>query len=325
MDACENLPISVIFADANGLKLTNDIFGHSLGDEMIRTCARVLVSCCRESDVVARVGGDEFAILLARTQSRDAQAVIERIRAALAAETVGAVRLSMAFGCDTKISLYQNIVRIMENAEIMMYKDKSLTRRSFGKEAVDAVMCMLCARSPREKAHAESVAALCVRLSRALGLTETQTKKIRDAGYLHDIGKIVLRNDLLARVSPLTERDKKEILQHAAAGYRLLNLFDDTLDLAEGVYAHHERWNGEGFPKGLRGDEIPREARIIAIAEAYDSMVNPAGGRPLTQAQALERIRKGAGVKFDPDYARAFLGMMAQDAAPVPRAESPDA
>jgi HD-GYP domain-containing protein (c-di-GMP phosphodiesterase class II) len=112
-----------------------------------------------------------------------------------------------------------------------------------------------------------------------MGLPEPDIKKLKRAGYLHDIGKIVLEEQLLHK-KPFAEEDLEKMKQHPVVGYRILNLFDDTLDLAEPVYSHHERWNGTGYPRGLRGEEIPLLARILAVTETYDRVLNR-GEEPL--------------------------------------------
>jgi HD-GYP domain-containing protein (c-di-GMP phosphodiesterase class II) len=134
-------------------------------------------------------------------------------------------------------------------------------------------------------------------------------KQLKEAGYYHDIGKVVLDEALLCRENELTEEEKKEKLQHTAIGYRILNLFDETLDLAEAAYGHHEYWDGSGYPKGLKREEIPKIARIITVAEGYDAMMNGLY-HVKSKAEALQKIKEFSGIKFDPEIVEIFIAMM---------------
>lgn len=300
-DTEDNLPISVIFADLNGLKLTNDIFGHAAGDLLIKKAAAILKKSCRDGDIVARVGGDEFIILLPHTEAGDAEKIIERVQVEISNEKVNAVKCSMALGFDTKTSSYQELERIMENAENEMYKEKSHSRKRFGADTINTIMNTLHERSPREKKHSEVVSILCGKIAQAMGLPETEIKKIRMAGYLHDIGKIAIDENILNKEAALTENENEKMQQHPAIGYRILNLFEDTLNLADGVFNHHERWDGTGYPKGLKGDEIPLISRIISLAESYERKLCGAdvpGSK--TKENVINEIREDAGRRFDP-------------------------
>jgi HD-GYP domain-containing protein (c-di-GMP phosphodiesterase class II) len=140
----------------------------------------------------------------------------------------------------------------------------------------------------------------------ALHLPETDINKLNRAGYLHDIGKIVLDDNILVK-DTLTDEELEKMQQHSAVGYRILSLFDDTLDLAEYVYGHHERWDGSGYPRELKGEQIPLISRIIAVAETYDRVLNR--GKLLLDERkkaALDVIKQGAGTQFDPQIALLF-------------------
>jgi putative nucleotidyltransferase with HDIG domain len=146
-------------------------------------------------------------------------------------------------------------------------------------------------------------------MAKDMNLSEQEIKKIKDAGYLHDIGKIALDTT----VNGDNERAEEEIkeMEHPAVGYRILHLFDNTLDLADAVYSHHENWNGTGYPKGLRGQEIPLTSRIIALAESYDRiMLTDALNPSEKKLEAIQHIRDNAGKKFDPNLVEIFLKLV---------------
>ena len=310
IDIPDNLPLSVIFADINGLKMTNDIFGHSAGDELIKKSSEILQQVCRQNDVVARVGGDEFIILLPKTTGENASKILASIKSGFTDARVEAIKCSISLGLDTKRSPDQLLDEIMANAENAMYKDKTMNRKFVNKDIIDTIIETMHTKNPGEKQHSVTVGELCSSVGTALHLPETEISKLKRAGYLHDIGKIVMDETILTK-SILSDEEFEEMQQHTAVGYRILSLFDDTLDLAEYVYGHHERWDGAGYPRGLKGEQIPLLSRIIAVTETYDRVLNR-GELPLHDRKlaALNVIKKGAGTQFDPQIAELFVQMI---------------
>ncbi|MPL94257.1 hypothetical protein SDC9_40407 [bioreactor metagenome] len=310
LDVPQNLPISVIFLDLNGLKLLNDVFGHSVGDELIIKAAEVLKRNCREGDLVARVGGDEFTVLLPLTDRDSAQEIACRLKAELSREQVSRIPCGMAAGVATKEKHYHRIEKTAEQAENEMYKDKTTSCKRFSKDAVQNIIKLLHERTPAEKRHSETVCRLCQQIGAAMGLPEDEIRKLREAGYLHDIGKVTLPEALPAkRPQELTEVEAELLRQHPAVGYRILNLSEDTLDLANGIYAHHECWDGSGYPKGLKGSEIPLISRVIAVADIYAQSINQEDPEAAHE-KALQAVTDARGVCLDPDIADILLRVM---------------
>ncbi len=310
IDIEDNLPLSVIFADINGLKMTNDIFGHVAGDDLIKKAANIIVESCRENDVVARVGGDEFIILLPNTIEENAEKILTRIKSGFFDARVMDIKCSISLGLDTKRGPDQSLDEIITNAEDMMYKDKTLNRKSINKEIIDTIILALHSKSPREKQHSVEVRKLCVEVGYFLKLSDPEISKLKRAGYLHDIGKIILDKEILYK-EYLTEEEVEQMRQHSVTGYRILNLFDDTVDLAEYIYSHHERWDGTGYPRGLKGEDIPLISRIISIVETYERVLNKSEiSMEERKRSAIEVIRKGAGSQFDPHIAELFIQML---------------
>jgi len=305
IDNKKNLPISIIFGDVNGLKLTNDIFGHTAGDTLLNKSAEILKKVCRAKDIVARVGGDEFVILMINTEAREAKQVISSIKKEFYKEKIIAIKGSMAVGCDTKASTDINIERTMENAENKMYKDKTLNRKTVNSDMIKTIIETLHERSPEQARHSKAVCEICRNIGRKMDLSEAEIMKLQTAGYLHDIGKIVLDERLLNKNGVFNEEEKRENQQHSMIGYRILNSFESTMDIAEAILAHHESWDGSGYPKGLKGEEIPKLARIIAVAENYDAMLNdPNNNTTMSKEEVISEIKNKSGVKFDPEIVR---------------------
>lgn len=307
-DETKNLPISVLFVDLNGLKITNDIFGHNAGDELVRKAGEVLEKNRRDGDLLARVGGDEFVMLLPKTDLEKGRKIAKAITEEFASHTVASLRCNISIGVDTKTEEGQRIDVVLANAENEMYRIKSNSRSAITKETINTILKNIFARSPKEERHAIEVGTLCYQMGVALNLPENDSSKMARAGYYHDIGKVILPDKLLTR-DDFTSEEIIEVQQHAITGFRILNLFDETLDLAEYVYGHHEQWDGSGHPRGLKGEQIPLVSRIIAICESYERALYRGNSTTPQVAKAREVIRKGAGIRFDPSLSEVFLKM----------------
>ncbi|MBU4439971.1 MAG: diguanylate cyclase, partial [Firmicutes bacterium] len=272
LDTVRNLPISIIMGDVNGLKLTNDIFGHAHGDIFLKKIAEVMKRICRSDDIIARWGGDEFVILLPQTTSQQASQIMNRIKIEFARDGIKVIKGNISLGCDVKTSIDQSIMACLESAEEKMYAAKILERDDFKSTTLDSIITTLQSDSPREEEHALRVSQWCHDLGVSMELPHVKIRRLKLAGYFHDIGKIVLDKDLLDQASPFSEEEWTEIKKHPIMGYRILNAFDDTMSLADAVLHHHERWDGTGYPKGLKGQEIPFLARVVAVANCYDRL-----------------------------------------------------
>jgi len=314
MDTNDNLPISIIFIDVNGLKMVNDTFGHTYGDKLIMEAALVLNTNCRKNDIVARVGGDEFVMLLLKTELQVANLIAKKLENDFSQKKINVISCSMATGVDTKSKTYQKIEMILENAESEMYKEKIASRKSFGTDAIMSIINSLHEKSAFDKVHSKEVSRLCEQIGYAMKLTKTEIKQLRDAGYFHDIGKIALSNEILSKDADMLSEMEKEIQkQHPVVSHRILSMSEDTLDLANGVYGHHERWDGSGYPKGLKGEEIPLVSRIISIAEAYSRLMNPINNKDSSIENALNSILEESGKKYDPHIVEVFVDMIKND------------
>ncbi len=310
VDTKENLPISIIYGDVNGLKMTNDIFGHEIGDKLLKKSAEIMKKVCRETDIIARIGGDEFTILLPNTEQSDTEKIIKRIKCEFANENIIAIKASISLGCDTKISTEQDIESIIKNAEGKMYKQKTLNRKKINSNIIQTIIETLHNKNPEEKRHSINVSETCKKIGMAMNLSDAKVRKLKEAGFLHDIGKIVLQENLLCNKGSMTEEQQQKLQQHSIIGYRILNLFHDTMDLAEVVLNHHENWDGSGYPKGLKGEEIPKLSRIIKIAESYDTMINGKYKEAMSKEESLKEIKRQSGIIFDPQIVDVFIDLM---------------
>lgn len=300
IDKPENLPISIIYGDINGLKLTNDIFGHRAGDQILKKSADILKKVNDKDSIISRLGGDEFIILLPKTNKDEVKILSEKIKNEFQNEKFEAIRGSISIGYETKINSKDILKDVMETAEAWMYRDKVSNRKKNNYNMIIEIIETLHNKCFKEKMHSENVSELAKIIAEEIGMSETEIRKIKDAAYFHDIGKIVLDEKILNKGDFLLEEEKEKKRQHAIIGYRILNLFDITIDLAESVLNHHEYWNGSGYPKGLKNEEIPLASRIIAVAESYDSLTNVYNKYKLSKQEAINKIESESGKKYDP-------------------------
>ena len=308
LDTVRNLPISFIYADINGLKIMNDAFGHEKGDELIQQVAALMKKECRADDIIARTGGDEFILLLPKTDQKTVNIIIKRIKEVSKKVSLMDISLSISLGWATKTSEEQDILEILKNAEDLMYQKKILSNHSKRSGIIKSILNALHVKNVREEAHSQRVSQLCELIGKAYGLEEDEVRELRLAGTLHDIGKIELDEDVLNKSDKLTESDWAKIKKHPETGYRILGTSSEFYHISEYVLAHHEKWDGTGYPRGLKGTIIPWKARIIAVADAYDAMTCERPYRKtFSREDAVEEIKKCAGTQFDPDVAKVFV------------------
>ncbi|MHB1454463.1 MAG: PAS domain S-box protein [Saccharofermentanales bacterium] len=304
----DRVPTSIIMCDINGLKLVNDTFGHTSGDKLIRIAAEVISKTCRPDDTVARIGGDEFAVLLPQTDAAETAKIVDRIRVQAANFKVFHIELSISIGSDTRIEIFQKIDDIMTNAENDMYKHKMYEQSSIRGKTIDVVMHMLFEKSSRESMHSLRVSTISQAIASSMDFDKDMISRIRIAGLVHDIGKIGVNENILNRAGSLGDEQWKEIKRHTEIGWRILSAANEFSELAAIVLAHHERWDGGGYPNNLSGEAIPIEARIIAVADAFDAMTSERSYRmPYSRDKAVQELMRHAGTQFDPKVVEVFI------------------
>ncbi|MBN2795444.1 MAG: diguanylate cyclase [Clostridia bacterium] len=308
LDVKRNYPIGLILVDVNGLKLINDAFGHLKGDELIKTTAQVLLDSCRQDDVVARIGGDEFGIILPRTEKAVIDQLLKRINHEISKKYIGDIQLSIACGYSIKNGNMDSFDHLFKRAEDAMYKDKLVNSSSQRVEIINGILATLHEKHKRERLHSKSVSDYMIRLGEAMGFGSARLSVMASAGLLHDIGKIAIDYSLLEQERALTEAERLIVNQHAEIGYRILKSTATFGDIAEIVLYHHENMDGTGYPKGLKGSEIPLESRMLNICDAFDTMINhPLVGGIMSKNEAIAELKAKAGKQFDKLLVEIFI------------------
>ena len=308
LDTPRQLPLAVIMGDVNGLKIANDVFGHKEGDQLLKVIAAILTSCCRDEDVVARWGGDEFSIILPRTPQDSADKICERIRMKCEESTGSKITPSIALGSAVKKDNAEDIAEVIREAENRMYRQKILDDRSVRSDILSSLKKTLFEKSFETEAHTKRMLDLAKRFGKSLSLSSNLQSDLNLLAVMHDMGKIAVPKQILVKVEPLTNEDWDEIKKHPETGYRIALSTQELATIADYILFHHERWDGRGYPQGLKGEQIPELSRIISIIDTFDVMT---AGRiycpGVSSEEALVEIESCAGSQFDPFLTEKFV------------------
>jgi diguanylate cyclase (GGDEF)-like protein/putative nucleotidyltransferase with HDIG domain len=327
-------PMAVAVLDLDDFSRVNNLRGHTAGDQLLIEVAGRIRGVCRDTDAVCRVGGDEFGLILPETSAEAAQAVCERVLESL---KDGWRLLGWPVTASLGLALYPDdavergdLLRKADGAQYWAKyhgKDKAVRFDAEVIEALDAderiqrveershvatvraLAAAVDARDSLTQDHSRNVARLAVALAAELGLDAEKVKLIEVAAMLHDIGKIGISDDVLKKKGPLSADERKHIQEHPQLGERIL-ASTNIPEILPWALSHHERWDGTGYPHGLAGEDIPLEARILAICDAYDSMTSERPYRhAMTTSEALQELYLSAGTQFDPFLADAFIAL----------------
>ena len=308
------MPLTVIMADVNSLKLVNDTYGHNRGDELLKTAADIIRNSCRKEDIIARWGGDEFVVLLPQTAADEARLICKRIAEGCKGAFVEDVPVSIALGIATKVSETINISETLQEAEKEMYREKLTESRSIKSKVITSLLKTLTEKSFETDEHTRGMQRIAKIIGAKLNLPDSEMQRLELLITLHDIGKIKIPEAILTKSSSLTDDEWETIRKHPEIGCRIAMATEQFAHVADDILAHHERWDSSGYPKGLKGKSIPLLARITAIADAYEVMSH---GRPYKKAMSNNEIfaefKRCSGTQFDPELVEIFLLILEAD------------
>ena len=324
-------PLSILLGDIAGFKLFNDTYGHALGDEVLRLVAGVLRQMVGDSGILSRYGGDTFLVILPGADKAAASAFADRLAAA-----IGEIEFQASDGTRVPISLALGLASFPEDteskdhllavADAATYEAKRLggidrqgprlvaageerAESVFG--ALDSLVQAIEYRDRYTKTHSDLVAEYAAKLSFQAGLSDEAVRAIRIAGVLHDVGKLIVPDDILKKPGPLTAEEYDVIKRHPLVGEMLIREAPFLEDVIQAVGCHHESYDGSGYPRGLRGDEIPLLGRVMAIADAYSAMtLDRPYRRALSPDEIIAELLAGAGTRFDARLVSIFVDML---------------
>ena len=345
-----NRPLSIAFIDLDHFKSVNDTHGHEVGDTVLRGVAAVLQANTRQTDLVGRYGGEEFVLVLPETSVDEAAAVAEKLRLLVVKERyptgAGAeIAVSISIGIAGGFAQQIRVDQLLRDADAAMYSAKSLGRNQtfvfaeidddsaripraaisaegraraaevgeIGRQAAFAALSAIISPLPHYRGKPSSlIAAIAVRTARELQLPDAEVERIRVAALLHDVGKVAVPEQVLEKPGPLSADEWQSVVQHPRIGQVIIDQVAAVQDAGAIILHHHERYNGRGYPHGLRGSDIPLGARIVAIADAYDAMVHDRPYRKsIGHAAAVAELRRYADVQFDPRLVELFCELYA--------------
>jgi diguanylate cyclase (GGDEF)-like protein/PAS domain S-box-containing protein len=311
MDTERQLPLSIITGDVNGLKLVNDVFGHEEGDRLLITISEILLSCCREEDVISRWGGDEFSIILPGTNQKTADRICNRIKKACERPENTSIIPSIALGSATKNNSAEEIKDVLKEAEDRMYRQKLLDNRSVRSDIITSLKNSMFEKSYETEEHTLRMLKITEVFGKALKLPLNLQSDLNLLAIMHDMGKIAVSSSILGKTAKLTAEEWEEIKRHPEAGYRIAQSSQELVSIADYILSHHERWDGSGYPRGLKALEIPELSRIISIVDSFDVMTQGRVYKAGTSFEsAFNEIERCSGSQFDPDFAEKFIKMM---------------
>jgi len=307
LDSGRMLPVSIIMIDLHNLKLTSDLFGHAEGDALLMSMGDILRGCCRDEDIIARWGGHEFVIMLPGIDRDAAEEIRERLRQGAAESRRTAIHPTIALGAATKTSKDENLMEVLRQAEFRMYENK-ITLNPDREGFINLLLTHAGEAIPDLREHIERSHSLGRKLGQALALSGEAMDALHLLIDLHDIGQAAVPREILTKPGELTPMEWEIIKKHPVTGFRIAKSFAETARISNEILSHGERWDGSGYPRGLKGLKIPFLARVFAVINAYDVMTHDRAYREaVAPEKAIEELRRNAGRQFDPELTEIFI------------------
>ncbi len=307
---------AVLVCDVDALKLYNDILGHVSGDEYLKLVSEILKTNLPEGAVLSRIGGDEFSIILPDATLSQLEELKQKIKDDLKDKNVkyAFVPTSLSIGYALRHVDGESMRQLYKFADDEMYREKTNHRYTRNKGDISLLTNMLEARSFETEAHAKRLENYCVEIGKSLGFRESTINSLAFLAKFHDIGKIGIRDKILLKPGALTASEFEEMKKHSEIGYRIAKSMPDLEHVADLIHKHHEWFDGSGYPFGLKGQEIPKECRILSVVDAYDAMTSD---RPYREAigkeKAIKELKLCSGSQFDPDIVDLFTELLQRE------------
>lgn len=339
LDLCkkEQKPISMIFIDIDYFKHYNDLYGHQRGDEVLKKIACILKDNIRNSDILARYGGEEFSIILPDASEEEALKIAEKLRYEVETTSFDGEenqpngKITVSIGVSVYPDKAKSDVDLIKSADDALYRAKFFNKNrvesyisildelknDIEEEHIDLItsiktlISVINAKDKYTYGHVERVVVYCRMLADKLGLDEETKKRLIYGAYMHDIGKINISEDILIKKMPLTNSEWEILKQHPKKGIEIIEPVKSLEDISPLILHHHERYDGTGYPNGLKGTKIPFLARLLAVVDSFDAMTSnrPYNARK-TYLQAIEELKRCKGTQFDPEITDAFIDII---------------
>ncbi|RAK04870.1 PAS domain S-box-containing protein/diguanylate cyclase (GGDEF)-like protein [Halanaerobium saccharolyticum] len=298
----------IIVLDINNLKLINETFDNQLGDQIIIKISKIIESATNAGDFLLRTGGDEFLIILPDKNLLETEAVMEKIKQKSEEKYEEKIQLSIGAGAAVSDNIQANLTAVIDKATENMYLNKLTENYSIKSHIIKSMLVTLQVKSFETEDHASRMDTLAILLGKKAGLSRYQLDELSMLAKLHDIGKVAIPESILKKAEKLDQEEFNLVKTHPEIGYRIVKTVPHLNEVAEGVLAHHERWDGQGYPQGLKKEEIPLIARIITIIDSFDVMTNERSYKKAYSIKySLTELEHCAGSQFDPELVDLFL------------------
>ena len=309
-DTCQSDPVGIMIGDVNGLKFVNDSQGNEAGNRLLVAAAQTIRKAFSEDFLMARVGGDEFGVMGVKTERLIFEKARQKIREAVDRYNGEnpAAQLSLSIGFALNDEAPSQVHKIFTQADNNLSREKLLCNKSIHSSVVQTLNKALEMRDFITGGHAQRIREFAEKLARSIGLPERSVIDMRLLAQFHDIGIVGIPDRILMKPGPLSPEEAIEMQRHCEVGYRIALAATDLVPIADWILKHHEWWNGQGYPGGLKGEKIPLECRILAIVDSYDVITNDRPYRKgKSHGEALGEIQKYAGIQFDPYLVKKFF------------------
>ncbi|MDN5276399.1 MAG: diguanylate cyclase [Clostridiales bacterium] len=311
LENSDAFPLGVIMIDVNGLRFVNNVFGCEEGDKLLKKTAEILKKSARQNDLIARWGGDEFLIILPHADLDEVEGVISRIKIKCSSIDDAKVQLSLVMGYAIRKNQKGSLTEIIKEAEEFMYRRKLMVTESYHNTVINTLLTTLHVKSIETQEHAERLKKYSLMIGKEINLSYKDLDELALLAVLHDIGKIGIKESILKKPGPLTPQEWEEMKQHCEIGFRIVQNIPELSAVAEYILFHHERWDGKGYPRGLKGKEIPLLCRVLSVVDAYDAMTHDRIYRKaMSDSEAIAEIKKNSGTQFDPDIVDVFCDLV---------------
>ena len=295
--------VATVFSiDLDGLKMVNDLLGHIAGDELLTSFAEILRKSFRKDDIVARVGGDEFAAIISNCDKNVIDGIMSRINELINEHNAAGEGhpLSISIGFAGKKDFSTNMISVYNEADEKMYKDKKTFAGKRRVKLVDMMIAKMRIRFGISNEIFLYFEQLMKKMAKISILSKHETERLLQLIRYFDIGKVAVRDDILLKKDILTNEERDELNRYIEAGYRLAAMTAELMPVTELILRQHENWDGSGYPSGLSAENIPIQCRIFRIVEAYIAMISQRPYRePMDKSRAMAELQKGAGTIFD--------------------------
>jgi len=314
LNAKRQQPLSFIIGDINGLKLINDAFGNDEGDRLLCRVADVFRKACRKEDIISRYGEDEFAVLLPKTNKKTVSGIKKRILELCGQINKEQFNFKLSLGAATREDPKSDFKDTITEARDIMQKGKLISGKSISGDAVTALVDSLMGKGHETREHVKRVEKMAGELAVSLKLPKSKIDELSILASLHDLGKIAIPDNVLKEKKRLTREDWNIIRSYPEIGYSIAKSSFKFSNIADYILSHHERWDGKGYPRKLKGKDIPLLSRIMAIVDSYDVMRSGRFyKRTLSKSEAIKELRACSGRQFDPVLVEGFIGIIGEE------------